>query len=447
MSTTDLPIAFARRMREMLGEDGYEAFALSLRESPPVSVRINPDKCAAMPMAGQTPVAWSSRGYYLDHRPDFTLDPLFHAGTYYVQEASSMFLEQALRVVGQPRTVLDLCAAPGGKSTLLRSLLPDEAVLVSNDPVGQRAQVLAENMIKWGHEGCLVTCGGAHDFGSLGALFDLIVVDAPCSGEGMFRKDNPARELWSEANVAMCAERQRDILRSVWPALKEGGYMVYSTCTYNTDEDERNVEYVCESLGAEAVAIPLDAGWQIRGNMAGCENMPVCRFFPHLTRGEGFFLALLRKTQGVRPSRIKIPRHVLPLSGEWKARLQKDDMMLHERNGLGYAVRSGDIAMTAFLAEAVRVLTCGIPLYEQKGPKKVPHHGLAMSRQLRKDWFPVIDLSENQALDYLRCMAMTIDAPRGYVLMTYRGVPLGFVNNLGSRANNMYPKAWRIRYC
>lgn len=277
-------------------------------------------------------------------------------------------------------------------------------------------------------------------------MFDLIVVDAPCSGEGMFRKDNPALELWSEDNVKMCAARQRDILRDVWPALKEDGYMIYSTCTYNLEENEKNVRYICDELGAEVVEIPVPEEWQIVGNLMRGERFPVCHFFPHRTRGEGLFMALLHKTAGAPLMRKKNKMRYNRLPDAWKSRISGQCLQAFEKEGVCYAVREGDAPHVGCLQDFVKVLTCGIPVYEVKGKKDAPHHGLAMSRYLLKDAFPTVELSLEQALDYLRTMAIQVEAPRGYILLTYRSVPLGFANNLGVHANNMYPKTWRIRH-
>ena len=439
------PVAFSSSMRRLLPPTEYESFVKALQDSPVVSIRINPEK-NAMATDGFMPVPWSSYGYYLESRPQFTLDPLFHAGTYYVQEASSMFLEQALAQTGKPQAVLDLCAAPGGKSTLLRTLLPEESLLVCNESVGQRAQILAENMIKWGHEGCVVTSVYPETYGEFGAMFDMIVVDAPCSGEGMFRKDNPALELWSEDNVRMCAIRQREILRDVWPALKENGYLIYSTCTYNLEENEKNVQYICDELGAEVVEIPVPEEWQIVGNLMQGEQFPVYHFFPHRTRGEGFFMALLRKTAYAPSVRRKSKTVFKYLPDFWSSKISGQRMLAFKLDDVCYAVREDDAPYVSFLQNSLKILTCGIPVYEDKGRKTAPHHGLAMSRRLVKTAFPVVELPLHQALDYLRTMAMRVEAPRGYVLLTYHDVPLGFANNLGAHANNMYPKTWRIRY-
>lgn len=446
----NLPEAFTKQMVELLGDDEFQQLKDALKESPAVSVRPNPFKSfnadAVEALHTDSRIKWSSVGYYLNERPNFTLTPSFHAGAFYVQEASSMFLEQALRQCGEPHVVLDLCAAPGGKSTLLRSLLPDDALLVSNEPIKTRAHVLAENITKWGHEGCMVTCNYPQDFKKLGPLFDLIAVDAPCSGEGMFRKDNPALEMWSPANVAECAERQRDIVESIWPTLKEGGYLIYSTCTYNTAENEENVAYFCDTLGAEVVEIPTDESWNITGNLLKGSQFPVYRFMPHKTRGEGFFLALLRKTSPTSTVKLKSKTKFLKLPKEFNKALPQQDFLLLEREDTGYAIRQTDAPIISHLLTALFPLHIGIPLYEKKGHKSIPHHALAMSRLLTKDSFPIVELNESDALNYLRRQAVNINAPRGYVLMSHNGLPLGFANNLGNRANNMYPQNWKIRH-
>lgn len=445
-----LPEAFTRQMTDLLGEAEFETFSRALDEEPTVSVRPNPFKpvgeTGGIPR-GNSMVAWSSLGEYLDSRPSFTQNPLFHSGAFYVQEASSMFLEQALRQCGTPRVVLDLCAAPGGKSTLLRSLLPDDALLVCNEPVRSRAEVLAENITKWGHEGCVVTCNYPKDFAKAGLQFDLIAADLPCSGEGMFRKDNPALEMWSPDAVEECATRQRDIISAIWPTLRQGGFLIYSTCTYNTRENEENINYICRELGAEPVGIPVDPALQITGSLLKGSPLPVCRFLPHKTRGEGFFLCLLRKTSTSTAAKPRSKGNPKPLPKPWSNYItDPQDMALMEKDDIVYAVRRGDIALTESITKRLYILHAGLPLYEKKASKQIPCHALAMSRRLAADAFPRVELSREQALSYLNRQAITIDAPRGYILLTFAGLPLGFVNNLGNRANNMYPRNWKIKH-
>lgn len=311
----NLPSDFITRTRTLLGEAQFEKLYEALQHDTPVSIRLNRNKCQSVPPES-TPVPWCETGYYLNIRPTFTFDPLFHAGSYYVQEASSMFVEQAVRqYVHEPVVMLDLCAAPGGKSTLVRSVLPEGSMLVANEVMRNRSQVLAENLIKWGDEGVIVTNNDPADFTPLEAMFDVILTDVPCSGEGMFRKDPVAIGEWSIDNVTVCWQRQRRILKDIWPCLKPGGILIYSTCTYNREENEDNVAWIARELGAEVLPVAVQEAWNITGNLTG-EEFPVYRFLPHRTVGEGLFLAVLRKhedgTMGVsadsagkRPKRIR----------------------------------------------------------------------------------------------------------------------------------------------
>ena len=444
-----LPQEFVTSMRSLLGNEELAAFVDSLSMDAVVAVRPNVAKGARLPQ-GVRPVPWSSLGGYLAERPAFTFDPLLHAGAYYVQEPSSMFVEQAWRACGAgARRVLDLCAAPGGKSTLLASLMGGRGLLVSNEPVAQRAQVLVENMQKWGHPNGVVTRALPEDFGRMGAFFDVILVDAPCSGEGMFRKDNPALDMWSPQGVGQCARRQRDILSAVWPALRPGGYLVYSTCTYNVEENERNVAWMARELGASVLPVDAQPAWNIAGNLDG-GPFPVYHFMPHRTGGEGFFLALLQKDGGTPAAPRRRRGQAVKwasLPPEWRDRLRGgSDYALLERQGSASAVRRDVQEAVDRLLDEVTVLSAGIPLYELKGRKAVPRHGLAMSTELMAQSFAQAELTRADALAYLRRLSLALPrSPRGTVLLTHRGMPLGFANNLGSHANNLYPQNWRIR--
>ena len=444
-----LPQAFIDQTTALLGQQQFNEFCKALENDPVVSVRPNPFKDpeakALKNYDIESRVEWSSSGRYLSRRPPFTLNPLFHAGAFYVQEASSMFLEQALKQCEHPLTVLDLCAAPGGKSTLLRSLLPDEALLVCNEPIRSRALILAENIIKWGHEGCLVTSDFPRDFSKVAPIFDLVVIDAPCSGEGMFRKDNPALEMWSPIAVEQCAERQRQIINDIWPTIKQGGYIVYSTCTYNTTENEDNISYMCEQLGAEAVEIDIDPKWNICQNLSDRHNLPVYRFMPHKTRGEGFCIALLRKTSDTPNTKIKTKKKFSPISTSNNP-LTTTDMVTLTQNETQYAIRTNDVPIIGHLIDNLHFLTMGVALCETKGRREIPRHELAMSRLLNRSAFPSVELPIDKALDYLRRQAVCIDAKKGYTLITHNDLPLGFANNLGNRSNNMYPQNWKIKH-
>ena len=452
-----LPAPFEASMRQLLG-DSYDSFREALLGEPAVSIRLNRSKCMCTPE--YEPVPWASDGYYLSERPSFTFDPWLHAGCYYVQEASSMFVEQAVKQhLADAHVALDLCAAPGGKSTLLRSLLPDDCVLVSNEVMRPRAQVLAENITKWGHPRCIVTSNYPADFTPLSELFDLILVDAPCSGEGMFRKDEVAVAEWSPENVALCRQRQRDILTDIWPTLRPGGLLIYSTCTFNTQEDEENVHWMQAELGAELLPVATDAAWGITPSLV--PDVPhAYRFLPGRTRGEGFFLAALRKPEAPSAShpaearaekkgkKTKEKRPAMPIPAECKAWLTQSQSYLYRAEGTEVVALPADMeSLHATLARQLHILQAGISLAELKGRDALPSHALAMSTALCSDAFVRCELSYTDALRYLRreAIALPADTPRGFVLVTYRTVPLGFVKNLGNRANNLYPNEWRIR--
>ncbi len=448
-----LPKEFINILGEILEADERDQLLKALETEPQVSIRFNPLIPDAESLALQSlecsadgRVPWAGNAVYLDHRPQFTLDPLIHMGCYYVQEASSMFLEQAVRkCVSGPVRALDLCAAPGGKSTLLASLLPEGSLLVSNEIQRGRAQILAENMTKWGRTGVMVTCNTPKQIGQSNLMFDLIAVDAPCSGEGMFRKDEGAVADWSPQNVEMCAARQRQIIEDIWPALKPGGYMIYSTCTFNRHEDEDNVRWIMEQFGAEAVKIETKPGWNIKGSLTQ-DNLPVYHFMQHLTRGEGFFLCLLRKPDGAFR---EAPQKPFKADSSVPAECRK-----WLNDGYEYFVKGDSIyALPAPLASDMNqvnkelyALIPGIEVAVRKGHDWVPAHALAMSDALNTEAFNKVEITRKQALEYLHCDALHLDdAPRGIVLLTYKGIPLGFAKNLGNRANNMYPQEWRIR--
>ncbi len=433
-----------------------DALLAALETEPEVSIRFNSKAADAQSLVLESlgcnadgRVQWMDQAVYLDHRPQFTMDPLLHQGCYYVQEASSMFLAQALKkCVSGPVRALDLCAAPGGKSTLLAQLLPEGSMLISNEIQRGRAQILAENMVKWGRPGVMVTCNTPKQIGESSLMFDLIAVDAPCSGEGMFRKDEVAIRDWSLKNVEMCAARQREIIEDIWPAIKAGGYLIYSTCTFNRQEDEDNVRWVMDKFGAEAVDLNPDPIWNIAGSLTE-DNIPVYHFMQHRTRGEGFFLCLLRKPEGAaaslksRPFRgdgSKVPaecKHWLKPEGGYEFFIKNESV---------YALPS-DLKDDMWQAgQELYALVPGIEVAVMKGRDWVPAHALAMSAALNRDAFCSVEVTRQQALAYLHCDAIRLeDAPRGIVLLTYKDIPLGFAKNIGNRANNMYPQEWRIR--
>jgi len=447
-----LPQPFIEQTRALLCEE-YTNLESALQEESPVSIRVNKTKSFLHNETMNVP--WCSSGYYLGERLTFTFDPLFHAGCYYVQEASSMFVEQIIKkYVTEPVVALDLCAAPGGKSTHLRSLLPEGSFLVANEVIRNRSQILAENLIKWGHPDIAVTNNDPSDFSDLGTLFDLILTDVPCSGEGMFRKDPGAIEEWSPENVTICYQRQRRIIADIWPALKPGGILIYSTCTYNLMEDEENIEWIKKELGAESLFVDVPQEWGITGNLAGTDT-PVYRFLPHKTKGEGFFLAALRKLEDdeIQPTRNKSSKKnkkEKPLEIPQQAKLwiqHPEDFNFERRGDFIVACRKSNAELITLLYQQLRVVHSGIIIGEVKGKDLIPHQSLAMSNELNTNEFSSCELTYEQAISYLRKEAIVLDAtvPKGYLLLQYKNVPLGFVKNIGNRANNLYPQEWRIR--
>lgn len=446
----ELPADFILRTRALLG-DAYPLLEEALAASSPVSIRLNKGKGVEAPPAA-VPIPWCSTGYYLPERLTFTFDPLFHAGGYYVQEASSMFLEQAVKAcVDGPVKCLDLCAAPGGKSTHLADLLPEGSLLVSNEVIRNRAQVLAENLTKWGSPEVIVSNNDPQEIGQLTHYFDLIVADVPCSGEGMFRKDEDSRQEWSVANVELCAARQKRIVHAVWEALKPGGVFIYSTCTYNTEENEENIRYIAEQLGAEVIALPLSDAWNVSGALKGSD--PVYRFLPHKTRGEGFFLAALRKHEDdITPvkRKIKSPKNkqkeIIPTSIQnWLKNPSEFHFSMHNNVVEAFPIAYKEDYL--LLTDKLRIVSAGVKTGESKGKDLIPHPALAWSEALNHSAFPQTEITWDDAIRFLRKEAITLpfDAEKGHHLITYKDLPLGFAKHLGNRSNNLYPSEWRIR--
>ena len=408
-----LPEEFIQQTKAMMGDELFHTFLNALHEKPSVSIRLNPSKpnthhpstlFQSLPYGGRlegaTPIPWCSTGYYLDDRPAFTFDPLLHAGAYYVQESSSMFLESVMKeYVTEPVCMLDLCAAPGGKSTLARTLLSPDSLLISNEPIRNRAQILSENVQKWGYPQHIVTNNYPKDFRKAKMLFDVILTDVPCSGEGMFRKDEGAIREWSPKNVEHCWKLQREIVGDIWNCLRPGGILIYSTCTFNTKENEENVQWIAEELGADILPVATEDSWNITGSLLKGFNEPVYRFIPGKTSGEGLFMAVLRK-HGDRETRRQ---------GDKETRKQES------------------------LLKSIKTLNI------------IPSDFIESLRQAQEA--PHAELSYEQAIAYLRREAIVLPAetPRGIVVVTYHQLPLGLVKNIGTRANNLYPKEWRIK--
>ncbi|MCC6462649.1 MAG: methyltransferase domain-containing protein [Saprospiraceae bacterium] len=436
-------------MQQLLGEE-FPAFQRAMQEAPPVSIRYNRAKWPDAPVAD--PVPWHPDGAYLPERPVFTLDPLFQAGAYYVQEASSMFLYEALRQTvdfGRSLRVLDLCAAPGGKSTLLASMLSPDSLLVANEVIRQRVSVLRENLEKWGLPNIAVSCADTDDFAALEGWFDVVVADAPCSGEGLFRKDPAAFREWSPASVDLCVARQKRILANAATALAPGGVLAYSTCTFNRQEDEEQIDWLRRSFGLEPLRLDLPADWGITAADGGY------RFFPHRVRGEGFFIAVLRKTEGHSPKQQAGPGfkmlQALPkkLAAEPAAWLRPDAEVQFFQTTTGdvLALPAPQLPTYQVLDKLLKSKWFGVNTGAFKGKDFVPAHGLASSI-LANPALPGVDFSREQAQLFLKKEVFELPAgapTQGWALARFSGLNLGWMKILPNRWNNYLPPERRIR--
>ena len=425
--------------------DEWEALAKAISTTEPsVAVRVNDARGVGMP-EGCRRVPWNSQGFYLADRPAFTFDTDWHAGRYYVQDASSMFIAHVIRrFIHEPVRYLDLCAAPGGKTTAAIQALPPRSLVVANEIVPPRARVLADNVVRWGNPRCVVTSNAPAQIGKLTHFFDVIAADVPCSGEGMMRKDDEAVSQWSPALVEQCAQRQREILTDVWDALRPGGLLIYSTCTYNRQENEQMADFIVSELGATSLEVSVEPDWNIHPAIGG--DCHCYRFMPHRVDGEGLFMAAFRK-EGDAPRldakiKGKISKKVDETGKNWLA--DPDQFNMDQQGDLLIAVPQDIHREVTALRASLTILHAGVELATVMGRKTVPHHALAMSLARHEQAFPSCEVDYLTALRYLRGESVTVDAPRGYVLITHQGAVLGFANNLGNRANNLYPKSLRI---
>lgn len=383
-----LPIDFTDMARRTMGEERFDCYLKAFETDAPVSIRLNPEKAKGLTADGER-VPWCRNAYYLPQRPNFTYDPLLHAGCYYVQEAGSMFLDTVMQqwVPQAPVVMIDFCAAPGGKSLLARTALAAGSLLFSNEPMRNRANILAENVEKWGYADHFVTNNFPRDYRRAKMIADVVLCDVPCSGEGMFRKDEATIREWSMQNVEKCARLQREIVADAWSCLADGGLFIYSTCTFNTHEDEENIQWMMDELGAEVLPVKVDAAWNITGSLLDGFSQPVYRFIPGISKSEGLFLCVLRK------------------GGAWQQGHSLKSLRKSQQN--------------------LNIIYC---------PKAQPD-------------MVKVEVNYQQAMAYLRHEAITLgaDVPRGMVSICFEGHLLGLAKNIGNRANNLYPKEWKIR--
>lgn len=415
----------------------------ALNENSPVTIRKHPYK-QNIQFEGEQPISWCSNAFQLPERPLFTLEPLFHAGSFYPQEAGSMLLDATLKQLPVPENpfILDLCAAPGGKSTLIASYLDNKGILVSNEVINQRARILKENITKWGYSNCIVTNNDPSDFERIPGFFDVVVVDAPCSGEGMFRKDHQAREEWSTENVALCAGRQKRILSDVWDTLKEGGFLIYSTCTFNADENESNVKWLEATFGCKEVQLTFPDS--ISKGRDGIGHYG----FPGISDTEGFFIAVLQKFESAGKSKSKknkgaeLSRQKDLFDTSKFAKL--DQTSIYNWRDQLLAVPDTYEYEFKVIQEHLHIVKWGTEIGSIAKKGIIPSHDLAMNFSMRK-LDATIELDHQQALNYLHGDTFVLVGNQGFQLMTYQKEPLGWIKHLGNRFNNLYPKEWRIR--
>lgn len=436
-----LPEELLKSLKGLPGFDEQAFIECHQQQNRITSIRLNPFKRIDLDMELSRKVEWCEGGFYLNERPSFTHDPLFHAGCYYVQEAGSMFLEHVLKHtvnLTENIRVLDLCAAPGGKSTLINSLLNPESLLVANEIVKGRADVLAYNLSKWGTCNSVVTNNDPQKFSGLSDYFDVIVVDAPCSGSGLFRKQPEAIDEWSLQNVQMCCGRQRQIVDDILPALKENGILIYSTCSYSVEENEVMTDYLT-GKGMEYIPLPVEAEWGIVDTGKGY------RFYPHQTEAEGFFCAVFRKSFSSGYSRDeklkenRLDKNEAAIMAEFfdadGKQFFKHDSRIHFMNAAAARFLSG-AGKHFYLKKA------GVIAGEIKGKDLVPNHELALSVDCRAN---KLSLSKEDALCYLRKQSFNAgEKQRGFTLISYRDFGIGWAKLLENRANNYLPNEYRI---
>ena len=445
----------ANFLSSLSGEPGFESenfVNAHQNSSSPTSIRLNPFKRPTIKTDGQVP--WCADGFYLDTRPSFTFDPLFHAGCYYVQEASSMFIDHILKTIrlnnDDAIKILDLCAAPGGKSTLINSAIRNSDLLVANEIIKTRVPVLCDNLNRWGTSNIVVTNNDPKDFSKLTGFFDIILVDAPCSGSGMFRKDPEAMNEWSEANVNLCHQRQERILADIYPALNEGGYLIYSTCSYSHQENEDILDWLCSEFDMESLRIPINKDWGIVETQSTQQQAWGYRFYPGQAKGEGLFASVLRKReQSYQPPFFKS-------KGHQKLALKEIDIIkeyMNEPNDFYYFKVNDDwLAINKLHKESLDTLQrhlyikkSGVRLGKLMGIDLIPDHELALSIHLNKEMVLQTELDRNQSIQYLRRENIDLNInSKGWSQMNFEGYALGWAKLLPNRINNYFPKEMRI---
>lgn len=449
-----LPDLLLQSLKDVEGFNETDFVAIHESGEQITSIRINPAKVfnAVDHFNDTEKVPWSTNGYYLNERPSFTVDPLFHAGAYYVQEASSMFLEEVVKQTCdllKPLRVLDLCAAPGGKSTLLQSIISAESLLVSNEVIKARVNILTENVTKWGAANVVVTNNNAKDFQRLINFFDVIVIYAPCSGSGLFRKDPNAINEWSENSVVMCSLRQQRILADILPALKPDGILIYSTCSYSESENEAIADKLVDELNMENIPINISS---FNGIVETCSSKNNCkgyRFYPDKIKGEGFYIAAFKKN--AEPDESEKRTKYKDLRVAKSAQEIINSYVLENKKYIFITQKEDILAIPTSILNSfyevqfdMYIKMAGIKIGTLIRNELIPAHDFALSK-IVSDKIKIINVSLEQAQNYLRRKEIVIENDiKGWALLNYNEVHIGFVKVLPGRINNYYPKELRI---
>jgi len=449
----NFPSEFIEQVQLDLGDES-KALLSALEGESPTSIRYNPLKQSKPLFEAKSTIPWAKDGIFLKERPSFTFDPYFHAGHYYVQEASSMFLEEVLKQctdLTEAHRVLDLCAAPGGKSTHLSALLSSDSILISNEVIAARSSILVENLTRWGNANVVVTNNDPEHFSALENCMDIVVVDAPCSGEGMFRKDKDAIQEWSANNVNICSARQKRILHTSAKLLRTNGLLIYSTCTFNTKEDVDPILSLLEEGGWTSEKIDISAFPGIVEREVNEKHAVYgYHFYPHKIEGEGFYISVLRKTDEEESNWPKVMKNVNFADKKTKSALLKYidgnefDFLQHNQQSLAFPL-SIHKEMLGLLNTSLRIKKFGIDLGQMIREELIPDQAMAMAN-IKHSYFDEINLSKEEAILYLQKKDFNINSnAKGWHLIKYEEAFLGFAKLMGNRMNNTYPKEWRIR--
>ncbi len=437
-----LPKAFIERIKQDRPED-FNQFLDAIVQKPITSIRYN--KKYSHLISTETPIPWCTKGVYLKERPVFTIDPFFHAGCYYPQEAGSMILDQIQFSPDKLLKVLDLCAAPGGKTTLIYDKLPLGSVLVANEVIPKRAEILRENLIKWGCKETIVTCTEPYKLGKLKHEFDVILVDAPCSGEGMFRKDPKAITEWNPSSNKACSKRQKSILDAIIPALKPGGMLIYSTCTYSDLENEQQVERLIEKFGFTIHSVDLESTW----NFEQVKSYG-WRTTPHKTNAEGFFFSVLISPIDPIINNTNEPESKLTLIHENKLNVVNDILNIPFvgftfLNKVFYASDKLMALTNKFRDAKIQIVQTGVFIARFENDVLIHEHHLITSG-LFDQKTKQVSLSLDESLKFLKGISIpTFQNFENKSIVTYNSVPLGFARTENQHLTSEFPKKWQIR--